>query len=89
MTILVSCLHICPLQTFLDFKRACNFNVLDLASELPLVPGEERTTMDKNLFVKLADDIEVSDRLTAEDKELLKSLETTAEEIDGGADHSS
>ena len=45
--------------------------------------------MDKNLFVKLADDIEVSDRLTAEDKELLKSLETMAEEIDGGADHSS
>jgi hypothetical protein len=87
VTILVSYLHICPFQTLLNFKRACNFNVLDLASELPLVPKEEMTPMDKNLFVKLTDDIEVSDRLTAEDKELLKSLETMAAEIESEADN--
>jgi hypothetical protein len=86
VTILVSCLHICPFQTLPNFKKACNFNILDLASELPLVPQEEMTLMNKNLFVKLTDDIEVSGQLTAEDKELLKSLETMAEEIDGEAD---
>jgi hypothetical protein len=62
--------------------------VLDLASELPLVPKEEMPPMDQNLFIKLADDIEVSGELTAEDKELLKSLETMAAEIDSDADHS-
>jgi hypothetical protein len=45
--------------------------------------------MDENLFVKLADDIEVSDGLTAEDKDLLKSLETMAAEIESEADNSS
>ena len=89
VTILVSCLNICPFQTLLNFKRACNFNLLDLASELPLVPQEEMTLMDKNLFVKLTGDIDVSGELTAEDKELLKSLETMVEEIDGEADPSS
>jgi hypothetical protein len=44
--------------------------------------------MDENLFVKLADDIEVSDGLTAEDKDFLKSLEKMATEIDGEADNS-
>jgi hypothetical protein len=59
-----------------------------LASELRLIPKEERAPMDENLFVKLADDIEVSDRLTAEDKDLLKSLETKAAEIESEADNS-
>ena len=36
VTIVVSCLHICPFQTLRNFKRSCNFNLLDLASELPL-----------------------------------------------------
>jgi len=81
-------LNICPIQTLLDFKRSCNFNVLDLASELPLTPKEEMTPMDQNLFIKFTDDIEVSDGMTAEDKELLKSLEKMATEIDGEADHS-
>jgi hypothetical protein len=60
-----------------------------LASELPLVSKEEMTPMVQNLFVKLADDIEVSGELTAEDKELLKSLETMVEEIESEADPSS
>jgi len=88
VTILVSSLHICPLQTLLDFKRSCNFNVLDLASELPLVPKEEMTPMDQNLFIKLTDDIEASGEFTAEDKELLKSLEMMAAEIEREADNS-
>jgi hypothetical protein len=45
--------------------------------------------MDQSLFIKLTDDIEVSGELTAEDKELLKSLETMAQEIENEADHSS
>jgi hypothetical protein len=44
--------------------------------------------MDENQFVKFADNIEGSDGLTAEDKELLKSLETMAAEIDSEADNS-
>jgi hypothetical protein len=60
-----------------------------LASELPLVSREEMTLMDQNLFIKFTDDIEVSGELTAEDRELLQSLETMAAEIDGEADHSS
>jgi hypothetical protein len=80
-------LHICPPQTLLDLKKTCNFNLLNLASELPLVPEEEMTPMDQNLFIKLADDIEVSGELTAEDKELLRSLEKMATEIDSEADH--
>jgi hypothetical protein len=44
--------------------------------------------MDENLFVKLADDIEASDGLTAEDKDLLKSLETMATEIEREAENS-
>jgi hypothetical protein len=57
-----------------------------LASELPLVLQEEMSLMDQNLFIKLADDIEMTGELTAEDKELLKSLETMAAEIDSEAD---
>jgi hypothetical protein len=53
-----------------------------------LSPKEEMIPMDKNLFIKLADDIEVSSQLTAEDKELLKSLETMAAEIESEADNS-
>jgi len=45
--------------------------------------------MDQNRFVKLTDDIEGSDGLTAEDKDLLKSLAKKAAEIDGEADNSS
>jgi hypothetical protein len=43
VTILGSCLHICPFQTVLNFKRTYNFDLLDLASELRLIPKEERT----------------------------------------------
>jgi hypothetical protein len=88
VTILVSCLHILAVQTLLDFKRSCDFNLLDLASELPLVPQEEMTPMDKNFFVKLADGIKVSGELTAEDEELLKSLETMVAEIESESDPS-
>ena len=38
--------------------------------------------------MKLTDDIESSDGLTAEDKDLLKSLETMAAEIDSEAENS-
>ena len=37
--------------------------------------------MDQNLFIKFTDDIEVSDGMTVEDKELLKSLEKMANEV--------
>jgi hypothetical protein len=59
-----------------------------LASELPLVSNEEMISMEQNLFIKLSDDIEASGGLTAEDKELLKSLETMAAEIEREADSS-
>jgi len=36
-----------------------------LASELLLLPKEEMTPMDQNLFIKFTDDIEVSDGMTA------------------------
>ena len=45
--------------------------------------------MDENLFVKLANDIEASDGLAAEDKDLLKSLARKAAEIESEADNSS
>ena len=67
-------------------RNACNFRSLHLASELPLVLQEEMSLMDQNLFIKFADDIEMTGELTAEDKELLKSLETMAAEIDSEAD---
>ena len=88
MTIGVSCLHICRFQTLLCFKNAYNFDLLHLASELPLIPKGERTPMDENLFVKVADDIEVSHGLAEEDKDLLKSLEKKAEELEDEADNS-
>ena len=44
--------------------------------------------MDKNLFIKLTDDIEGSDGLAAEDKELLKSLAKKAAEIEREAENS-
>jgi hypothetical protein len=59
--------------------------LLRFGLELPLVPKEEMTPMDQNLFVKLRDDIEVSDGLTAEDRELLNSLEMMAREVDDEA----
>ena len=46
------------------------------------------TPMDQNLFIKLTDDIEASGEFTAEDKELLKSLEMMAAEIEREADNS-
>jgi hypothetical protein len=44
-------------------------------------------SMDKNLFVKLADDIGGSGGLPEEDKDFLKSLERMVEEIENGADN--
>jgi hypothetical protein len=44
------------------------------------------TPWEEVLFMKLTDDIEASDGLTAEDKDLLKSLETMAAEIDSEAE---
>jgi len=88
VTILVSCLHICPFQTLLNFKKACNFKLLRLASELPLIPGREMIPMDMNLFVKFADDTEGSGGLAEEDKDLLKSLERMAAEIESEAESS-
>jgi hypothetical protein len=38
VTILVRCLYICQFQTLFSFKKACNFNLLDLASELLVIP---------------------------------------------------
>ncbi len=46
--------------------------------------------MDQNAFVKLREDVEVSDALTAEDRELLNSLEMMAKEVDdeaGSSEH--
>ena len=45
--------------------------------------------MDENLFVKLVNDIEASDGLAAEDKDLLKSLARKAADIESEADNSS
>jgi hypothetical protein len=47
------------------------------------------TPSDDNLFKKLEDDMETPGELTEEDKDLLKSLETMAAEIESEADHSS
>jgi len=44
--------------------------------------------MDENLFLKLTDEIEGAGGLTAEDKDLLKSLETMAAEVEDEADNS-
>jgi hypothetical protein len=44
--------------------------------------------MDENLFVKVADDIEVSHGLAEEDKDFLKSLEKMAAEVEDEADNS-
>ncbi len=41
--------------------------------------------MDQNAFVKLREDAEISDALTAEDRELLNSLEMMANTIDDEA----
>jgi len=46
------------------------------------------TPLEEILFMKLADDIEASDGLTAEDKDLLKSLERMAAEIESEAENS-
>jgi len=44
--------------------------------------------MDMNLFVKFADDTEGSGGLAEEDKDLLKSLERMAAEIESEAENS-
>ncbi len=44
--------------------------------------------MDENLFVKLIDDIEASDKLTDEDKDLLRKLARKVEEIESEARNS-
>jgi hypothetical protein len=41
--------------------------------------------MDQNPFVKLREDIEISDVESAEDRELLNSLEMMAKEVDDEA----
>ena len=46
------------------------------------------TSVEEILFMKLADDIEGPDGLAEEDKDLLKSLERMAAEIDGEAENS-
>lgn len=40
------------------------------------------TPMDNNLFAEPEDDMEASGELTEEDKDLLKSLEKMAKEVD-------
>jgi hypothetical protein len=86
VTIVVRCLHICRFQPLLCFKNVYNFELLHLASELPLIPKGERTPMDENLFVKVADDTEVSHGLAEEDKDFLDGLEKMAEELEDEAD---
>ena len=49
MTIVVSCLNICPFQTLLSLKKSCNFNLLDLASELRLKGGMD--LLDDDLLI--------------------------------------
>ena len=40
------------------------------------------TSLDENLFVKLVGDIEASDKLTDEDKDLLRKLARKAAEVE-------
>jgi hypothetical protein len=86
VTILVSSLHICPFQTYLDFKNSCNFDSLDLALEL-LPTKVNMNPSDENLFEKLQEDIEVPAELTSEEKEFLKSLEKIAEGVEDEANN--
>jgi hypothetical protein len=44
--------------------------------------------LDENLFVKLVGDIEASDKLTDEDKDLLRKLARKVEEIESEARNS-
>ena len=44
--------------------------------------------MDENLFVKLLDDIDASDKLTDEDKDLLRKLARNAAEIENEVENS-
>jgi hypothetical protein len=46
------------------------------------------TSLDENLFVKLVGDIEASDKLTDEDKDLLRKLARKAAEIESEAENS-
>jgi hypothetical protein len=46
------------------------------------------TPTEENLFMKLADDIEVPGELAEEDKDFLKNLETMAAEIESEVDNS-
>jgi hypothetical protein len=88
VTILANCLSICQGQPPLIFKKACNFKLLHLASELPPIPMGEGTAMDKNLIVKPKVDIDPLDKLPEEDKDFLKSLEKMAAEIESEGDNS-
>jgi hypothetical protein len=69
------------LQAHFGFANSCNFNLLHLASKLPL-SQEKMSPLEENPFMKLMDDIEGSDELAEEDKEFLKSLEKMAEEVE-------
>ncbi len=44
--------------------------------------------MDENLFVRLLDDIDASDKLTDEDKDLLRKLARKAAEIESEVENS-
>jgi hypothetical protein len=49
---------------------------------------EEVTSLDENLFVKLVGDIEASDKLNDEDKDLLRKLTRKAAEIESEPENS-
>ena len=62
-----------------NFKKACNFNLLDLALELRL-KGVMKL-LDDNLLAEAADDIGAAGELTEEDKDFLNSLEKMVKEV--------
>jgi hypothetical protein len=53
-----------------------------LASELPFICEGEKTPLDDNSFLKLLNDIEALDRLTDEDRDLLRKLAWKAAEME-------
>ena len=63
-----------------NLKKACNFNPLDLASELR-VKGVMKL-LDDNLLAQAADDIGALGELGEEDMDFLNSLEEMAKEVD-------
>jgi hypothetical protein len=80
VTIIGGCLHICPPSILLDFKKSFNFDLLGLASDLPIQRGVNRG--DDNPFVEVPDDSEARGELGEEDQDFLKCLEKMVKEVE-------